>query len=400
MSRWLSLYKKSLLALACVTLVVGLASGWYFWDEPLLSPLNQGARFLFLTGNEQPASDGKIVYGYLPYWNLNKVEIQPELTHLAYFGLTIGPDGKIITREAETNTGEPGYHGLQSDQLLELSQRPGSPLELEIVLAQFDNDAIVALLNSPSAHHNLISSLDSLLLAYPITGVNIDIEYSGEVTPHLRHKLTELVTSLNRHLDEKYEGITLSIAMYASAADDTHLWDVPKLGEQVDYIIVMAYDFHRRSSPQAGPVAPLFGGKELWDSDISEHLQKFARSVPKSKLLLGVPFYGYEWQTTSRDAQAHTFPDSGATASFARVQELLTRRQELKVEESWNDRALSPYISYQEDGLSYVVYYENSRSISYKLDYVNQLDLGGIAIWALGYEGKNRELWDVIQRKL
>jgi spore germination protein YaaH len=47
-----------------------------------------------------------------------------------------------------------------------------------------------------------------------------------------------------------------------------------------------------------------------------------------------------------------------------------------------------------------MIYYENSRSMSYKLDFVNQLDLGGVAIWALGYEGRSRELWDVVEQKL
>ena len=72
----------------------------------------------------------------------------------------------------------------------------------------------------------------------------------------------------------------------------------------------------------------------------------------------------------------------------------------LSVEEHWNENALSPYLTYVEDGETFVLYYEDSRSLSYKLDYVNQLDLGGIAIWALGYEGDSRELWDVINRKL
>jgi spore germination protein YaaH len=162
----------------------------------------------------------------------------------------------------------------------------------------------------------------------------------------------------------------------------------------------MAYDFHRSSSTVAGPVAPLFGGKKEWDSDISEHLQAFLDSVPSEKILLGIPFYGYEWQTTSREAQAHTFPESGSTASFKRVQNLLQEKETLKVQEHWNEAALSPYISYEEDGEIYVVYYENSRSISYKLDFVNQLDLAGVAIWALGYEGDSRELWDVINRKI
>ena len=92
--------------------------------------------------------------------------------------------------------------------------------------------------------------------------------------------------------------MTLSIDVYAGASDNKQLWDIPALAPVVDYIVVMAYDFHRRSSPQAGPVAPLFGGSELWDSDINEHLRKFLEYVPREKILLGVPFYGYEWQTT------------------------------------------------------------------------------------------------------
>jgi spore germination protein YaaH len=379
----------------------GVAFGlWYWQPQPLITPLSQVPQFRFLLGNEAPPNvTHKVIYGYLPYWNTNKVTIQPELTNLSYFGLTMAGDGSIVTQTDEG--GEPGYARLKSDTWLELSQQQAAQGgKVEIVLAQFDNDTIVQLLSTPASHEKLLSSLDAILLAYPVQGINIDIEYTGEITPQLRSRLTELMTKIRTHLNQKYDGVNLSIAMYASAASTQQLWEVDKLAEQVDYIVVMAYDFHRRSSPLAGPVAPLFGGAELWDSDISQHLQAFIKKVPPQKILLGVPFYGYEWQTTSRAAQAHAFPDTGSTASFERVQTLLAKRDELKVQEHWNEQALSPYISYIENGEIYVVYYENSRSISYKLDYVNQLDLAGIAIWALGYEGQNRELWDVISRKL
>ena len=67
-------------------------------------------------------------------------------------------------------------------------------------------------------------------------------------------------------------------------------------------------------------------------------------------------------------------------------------------------RKLVEKISLYDDPIAYkeifVLYYENSRSLSYKLDLVNQLDLAGVAIWALGYEGDSRELWETIGRKL
>lgn len=374
-----------------------LFSIWYFQKLPLISPLSSLTTFSFI--NQIISSNDKIVYGFLPYWNMDQVELQPELTHLSYFGLTVGADGTIVTRE--DGALESGYRDLKSDQFLEFSQQmTDQDKSVEIVLSQFDGKTITSLLTNQNSIQNLLTSLDSILLAYPVNGINIDIEYNGPVTDELRSKMTALMAAINQHLDEKYQHIQLSIDMYASAVRTNNIWDVAAIEPYVDYIVVMAYDFHQRSSPQAGPVAPLFGGDEYWDSDINQLLIDFTQVAPKEKILLGVPFYGYEWQTTSRDSQAHTFPKTGSTASFKRVKEIMGRKQELQVENGWNEQALSPYLSYVEDNEIFVIYYEDSRSLSYKLDYVNQLDLGGISIWALGYEDNSRELWDVIDRKL
>ncbi len=380
-------------------IIVATSLIWWFWEEPLLSPINSLTTFRFLGTSEIVSDSEKIVYGFLPYWNVKQVAIHPELTHLAYFALTIGPDGNLITRMDDA--AEPGYNRLGSEEFLELSNvmraRGGST---ELVLSQFNADDIYSFLSSETAQNQLLLSLDSILLAYPVSGINIDIELSGSTTPALRANLTQFMKKLRTHLNTKYSHVQLSIDMYAGAASSPQIWEVAEIAPHVDYIVVMAYDFHQRSSPLAGPVAPLFGGQELWDSDINQHLEAFSEVVPPEKLLLGIPFYGYEWQTTSRDSQSHTFPDTGSTASIRRVNELLARKEELEVQEHWNEAALSPYLSYKVDDELYVIYYENSRSISYKLDYVNQLDLGGIAIWALGYEGDSRELWDVINKKM
>lgn len=384
----------------CATVAGVLFQQWYrAKHQAILSPISTSTVFRFLNDLEDMTThENRLVYGYLPYWNLQKITLQPELDTLAYFGLVIGSDGSIVTRIE--GSGEPGYQKWNSDAALPLiNQQIQKGGKIDLVLAQFDADAIAAFLNNPNAQTKLLTNLDSVLLSSPVQGINIDIEYSGNNSQALQPKMTAFIAYLDKHLAQKYPHIKLSIAVYASAATRPQIWDIPGLSPNIDYFVVMAYDFHRRSSPVAGPVAPIFGGKELWDSDISTHLKDFLKVTSKEKLLLGVPFYGYEWQTTDRQPQAHTFPETGATASFERVQEILAKRDELKVEEGWNEKALSPYITYQEKNNIYVIYYENSRSLSYKLDLVNQLDLAGMAIWALGYEGQNRELWDVIARK-
>ena len=383
------------LGLGGLTILSLLITFWWLAETPLLSPLAASSTFRFLSSITQPAKP-PMVYGFLPYWNLNKVTIQPELTHLAYFGLTVGPTGQIVTQTDDG--GEPGYTKLQSDQWLTLAnQVKAQKGQVEIVIAQFSADSITTLLSSDAAHEQFLTSLDSILLAYPVSGINIDFEFNGEVNPKLRDRYTSFIKKIRQHLNQKYRHIKLSIDVYASAADEPQLWDIPSLAEEVDYFIIMAYDFHRRSSPMAGPVAPLFGGNELWNHDINHYLKTFLNQVSNRQILLGVPFYGYEWQTVSRSSQAQTYPDTGATASYERVQSILADKTKLKVTENWHESALAPYLTYIEDGKTYVVYYENAKSLAYKLEYAKQLDLAGIAIWALGYEGTSRDLWDPIK---
>ncbi|GIK84360.1 MAG: hypothetical protein BroJett025_09820 [Patescibacteria group bacterium] len=384
-----------------VTFIITLSvSLWINWEIPIISPINSFTTFSFLSEPQAMKNNKKIIYGFLPYWNTQKVALQDELTHLGYFSLTLGADGKFIESYDDGEL-DMGLHRLNSETFLELGNRLiDKNKHVEIVISQFNHGDIVAFLGSKKAQENFYSSLDSVLLAYPINGVNIDIETSGETSETLRNNMSSFIKDLRTHLNSKYSNVQLSIDMYAGAAANKQIWDVTAIAPYVDYIIVMAYDFHRSSSQKAGPVAPLFGDAAKWEESISEYFQSFLQQAPREKVVLGIPFYGYEWQTTSRDAKSHTFPDTGATASYSRVLELLEKKEELQVQEHWNETALSPYISYVEDGEIYVVYYENSRSISYKLDYVNQLDLGGIAIWALGYEGDSRELWDVLARKV
>ncbi len=386
-----------LIGLGCLLLGIW----WMFFrNTQLLSPISQSTSFQFLFNGEQnDAHPKRVVYGFLPYWNLTKFTLQPETTHLSYFSLGIGSDGSILTKT--DGQIEQGYAKLSGDDVLSyFTQEKKQGGRVDVTFTAFDPDDIAIFLSNPRSHQKFITSLDSILEAYPIDGVNIDIEYTGDVNEPIRKNLVNFMTELRTHLNQKKTPPQLSIDMFVSGATKYYIWDVPAIQKQVDYVIVMAYDFHRVSSPAAGPVAPLFGGKKLWDSDITQYLKDFVTAVPNQKILLGVPFYGYEWQTTSTDSQAATFPDTGSTATLQRVQDLLDQKDQYDVQEYWNEDALSPYLSYKKDKETHIIYYENSRSISYKLDLVNQLNLGGIAIWSLGYEGNSRDLWDVIKRKI
>lgn len=391
------------------TLLFSVFLSLKIWQNNLLSPIGKNSQFTYLKNWLWPSNQKEkfIIYGFLPYWNINKVKLQPELTHLSYFALEVGADGQIVTENLPGES-EPGYRQLNSENFFRLINDNNVPKEL--VLSQFNSQKIEELLNNPSAWLTLLEQIDALLLAYPFSGLNLDFEYQGEVNEQLRQQFVNFIISIEQHLAQREEKINLSIDVYANAGNQNKklLWNLVALEPYLDHVVVMAYDFHRQSSAQAGPGAPLFGGQDLWSSDINRLMKGFFDQLPRQKILLGIPFYGYGWQTDSLKPQANTYPGTGFMVSYQEsldLQNLTGRWQNCSnLEIYWQEDALSPFATLtcpknenrneEIELLNYLVYFENTQSLQYKIDYAKQLEIAGVAIWALGYEGDNRSLWE------
>jgi len=138
-----------------------------FYDAPLFSSINNNSRLRYLKELIIPKKDHKIIYGFLPYWNVDDFKIEKELTHLSFFGLNIAANGEIATKDSDGNL-DPGYRIINEDKFLELAEQiKAQNGQVELVLKQFDSKDIVTFLNDEQAQLNFFNSLDSLLLAYP-----------------------------------------------------------------------------------------------------------------------------------------------------------------------------------------------------------------------------------------
>ena len=350
---------------------------------------------IFQIDNKKKIQDSKIVLGFLPYWNINKATVNPVITDIAYFALSVDGDGSIIRKEK--NYTEPGYSKFQSDKLSNiLDYKNISP---HLVLTMFDNEKIETLLSDKENQNELLGEIDALLKGNSLTGINIDIEYTGLASKQLRSQFVNLVQDISVMIKRSHPTVTLSISMYASASKKQMIWDVSEIAKYVDYIVVMAYDFHLPSSYKAGPIAPIFGFDTNNEIDINSCLTAFTKQIDNSKIILGIPFYGYGWQTVEQSPQAHTIPNTGSTQTIKSVEKILINSDDADfpfIQPKWDEESLSPYLAYSKDEKNYVIFYENEESIAYKLDYVDQLELAGIAIWALGYENPNTDIWKLI----
>ncbi len=375
---------------------------------PLISPLDLITPLPSLSSSK--STPKKMVLGFLPYWNLkyaNELNIK-SLTHLAYFGVELDEFGEI-QKFSQPGELEPGWNKLQSDSLeLILRQVRLSHKKPVLVIKVFNKENIRSLLNNPTYRHQATTTITQLLKEKQITSVNIDFETSSISDSQTKNNFTLFIKELKQQSTDPLE---VSIDVFANAAQQSFIWDLAALEPHTDYFIVMAYDFYRASSSQAGPVSPLRGKcpptdlletpeETCLEEDITSSISDITKIIPPHKVILGVPFYGYQWQTSSDNFLANTYSKTGSTATYRYIQELFNSDDVSSFSASWSSLSQTPYLNFYEQGDLYQLHYDNPYSLSLKLDLVNQAGLGGIAIWALGYEVPYSDLWQTISQQL
>jgi spore germination protein YaaH len=333
----------------------------------------------------------KEVMGFLPYWLAGKglTDYSKYITMLSYFSLTADSDGTI---QKYTNPGEsePGYLALTSgkmDSFLNIAKEKG--VDLSLLIFSYDDDNISQMINDPEqSAKNLLSEVSPIMENYGFTDLNLDIEQVSDASPEARLKFTQFVKSVRENLNPKIVK-TVSIDISASAfVKDTNLCDPKALAPLVDKVVLMAYDYHYMGSMVTGPVAPIDGAGTVSELDTRVIINQALKIMPAKKLILGIPLYGYEWETIGDTPRSAVVPGSGMTISNARAEELLQTCASCSAEFDNIDKENHIIYKDEQTGTYHQVFYPDKKAIQYKVDLANQYNLGGIAMWALGYEGK------------
>ena len=339
----------------------------------------------------------KEAIGFLPSWSVaNKSKVYPEkLSQIIYFGLSINSDGSII-RYNEDKLPVLEWTYFNSDYFKEIrndASRSGTKILLSI--KSFDNETIDNVISNKSATNRLADELGVLITQYDLDGINIDFEYFTDTDFPTSKYLSKFLETLSSKLREETPELIISIDVNSTVVIKDKAYNMTEISKSVDQVILMAYDYRQQGSAKAGPTAPINSLSN--EHSISESVESLSGRVPIKKLILAIPFYGYEWQTITTNQKSPTVEGSGALATYRRVRELLSKRSDAV--KSWDDISKSPWLTYREYGAIKQVYYEDDRSIAEKIRFANENKMGGIAIWALGYEGSYLEPWKVIEKE-
>jgi spore germination protein YaaH len=235
--------------------------------------------------------------------------------------------------------------------------------------------SLTAMLRDPaSAAIRLATGLIPLLAADHLDGVDLDIEV-GAVAE--RGPFTTFTTALERALARAAHGIDLIVNVEPTSASTLGFFNVQALARVASALFVMDYDMVPGGA--AGPNAPLLAaGPQV--SDLSS-LLAYTSVVSPSKLILGIPFYGYDFPTRSRvpgslmsgAAESVTYADIVSVGHIGH----------------WDATALSPYYVFRRGKQWHETFYDDPVSVALKTALASVLHLSGVGVWSLGQEGSS-----------
>jgi spore germination protein len=233
----------------------------------------------------------------------------------------------------------------------------------------------------------LISNLVTLANIGNFDGVNIDFEnlaYSADAATD-RAAYSAFIHALAAALHEQQLKLIISVpAKTSDSQSDTwsYPFDYEALGTDVDLVQLMTYDEYGPDWSAPGPVS----GLDWMDAC----LQYATTQVAPSKLLIGLPAYGEDWDLTASNPGQGTY--SGSSIFWKEMPGLLASSG---VQQRWDAATMTPNLLYtSQDGHHHEVWYDNAESIRTKTNLVTQYGLAGISMWCLGEE--NLDFWKAV----
>ncbi|HEY8740733.1 MAG TPA: glycosyl hydrolase family 18 protein, partial [Candidatus Dormibacteraeota bacterium] len=309
------------------------------------------------------------VFGFAPYWTLDAsggFDLR-DLSTVGYFGVDVNPDGSL------QRSGN-GWEGFQSQALADLVSRAHGAQDRVVLTAKtFDAPTLHRLVTDQSASAVLVAQLAEAIRSKAMDGANLDFEGTGGAD---RSAMAAFVRRVADGLHAEGAHWQVTVDTYASSAGDSSGWfDVRAMEPSVDAFFVMAYDMDE--SGVASPTAPLTG----YSTNDEAAVSSYVAAVPRNKVLLGVPFYGYDW-VTGGNAPNQAATGAPTPVSYAQVSAGAHPSQ-------WDDVGKVPWTAYQQDGHWHEVYYDDPTSIALKAQLASSYRILGTGIWALGMDGNS-----------
>ena len=254
-------------------------------------------------------------------------------------------------------------------------------------VTNFEAKEIRKIMTNSTSKQNFFNQLKSKVAAYKFDGVNIDFE--GLYNADKGAVLNNFMTDLTNFLHTEFPGSEVSFA--GPVVNWGNYWDLLGLVKSCDYVFIMGYAFYGGWSTTSGPNSPLTGGSRNIATALNNDYAAAVANYPE-RVVLGLPYYGIHWTTETSSAYSKVI-DFVANPKY--------RSAILKAETNgkiWDTNSKTVWTRWQDSEWNQI-WFDDDSSLGLKYDLAIAKNIGGIGMWALGYDGDRAELWNLISKK-
>jgi len=278
---------------------------------------------------------------------------------------------------------------------LVVSRAQSEKLPVMPIVAMFNKKGFHTLAGDAAAQARMNEALIRECRQHGYVGFQFDFENIDYLD---RDALSALVMNSAEALHKA--GLQLSIATVPNApgypgsggfakwiyTDWRGAYDLAAIGKYVDLVCLMTYDQHTRWT-EPGPVAG-------WQWTV-DNLEFALKVVPKEKLSLGIPVYGYHWYTGAPTVDKVTGEEKpNPEAEYIGTPSALLLAKEYGGKPAWDAEDHSAYFYFYRDQLREWIYYTDLRTFKDRYELAEQNGLDGICSWVLGEE--DPEIWNFL----
>jgi cellulose synthase/poly-beta-1,6-N-acetylglucosamine synthase-like glycosyltransferase/spore germination protein YaaH/peptidoglycan/xylan/chitin deacetylase (PgdA/CDA1 family) len=312
--------------------------------------------------NAARATDGKpVVFGYYVNWDpASQTSLRASITHLTH----------LIPEWFYLKNAQGDLEDQTDATIVAIARQSNLPILAEVNNNRdgWQTEEIHQVLSHADRRANLIDNIYSNLREHKFAGVNIDFE---SLNPRDREPLVTFMKELSAKL--KPAGLLVT----QSVPPDDPAFDLKRLIQYEDYLMVMVYDEHEQSSAP-GPVA-----SQSWYDD---RLERLAKLLPAEKTVIGVGSYGYDWIIDGTGGTEVKFSDvmAAAIANDAKIE--------------WDGDTSNPVLRYKDktktSAAQHEVWFLDAVTALNEVQDVSDQGFRGIGIWRLGAE--DPDFWKVV----
>lgn len=309
-----------------------------YQDQPAASTHTNGYAYPFITS--------RLLSAELPY-----------MSYLTPFTYGLNAEGGLVPLADET----------MLSQARRLGTAPLMHLSTITESEEFSTDRAVMVLTDMTLQSALIDQILETISAKGYQGLDVDFEY---IPGAYREAYAMFIHRLEERLSVLGLPVIVALAPKTYAGQPGLLYeahDYALLGEAADFVLLMTYEWGYTAGPPMA-VAPLPNVRAVLDYAVTE--------IPREKIYLGIPNYGYDWPLPFREGETLAKSISNQAAV-----ELAVR---YGAEIQFDQTAQAPWFTYTApDGIQHAVWFEDARSMAAKLRLISEYGLYGAGYWNL-----------------